>query len=107
MFIMTRQEEYLYDLAEPAPRDQIIPTTLRPPDPQTEWQRPAHVVVGTLYRVDTIRLDAFDDEIRHQAERDLARLRQRHMDHHAEDARALMYNEGSLPTENINEVTPQ
>ena len=70
----TRQGECIFDPAEPVPRDAIQPATLRPPDPRTEWQRAERFRAGGFHRVDANRLDAFNDEIRHRAERELARL---------------------------------
>ena len=99
------QEEYKRNCVEAAPKETAQPTST--PGPRTTWTRPREFTVGGLYRVDASNLDAFDEEIKRQAERDIARLRQRHVDNRAEDVYTLLYNGGFLPTERVDDLIPQ
>ena len=64
------------------------------------------MTVGNVPRVDITRLGAFDADIRHQAEREMAQMHQRHLDNVSEDAYTLMHNGGFLPTEDVHDIIP-
>ena len=105
--VTTGQEEYKHNFLEPVPREEAQPTTTTAPDSYTDWKRPDHFAVGGLCRIDAANIETCYDEIRRQAEREIARLRQRRMDNHAEDVFTLLYNGGFLPTERVDDLIPQ
>ena len=61
---------------------------------------------GNLFRVETSRLHLYDNEIRQQAEKELAQLHQRHNDNVSEDIYSLMRNGGYLPTNKVQDIVP-
>ena len=100
------QEEYKCDFLEAVAKETVQATAAMAPNPRATWTRPDEIAAGGAPRIDATRIDAFDEETRLQAERDMARLRQRHRGEHAEGHRVLRINGGILLTELVDNLIP-